>query len=161
MKLFRYLVLLTLPLLLSGCATVFDGGSDEIQIDSDPNGARVTIFDEYGDVVASGRTLFKVALKAGGNYRNKSYRVQVEKIGYEPKQFLIEGKGNNWWWGNLLYGGPLGALVVDPITGNMWKLDPAEVKVTLDKIKIPESELSATSLLILTPAVSFSPPIAA
>ncbi|MGB0581027.1 MAG: hypothetical protein ACPGVU_15115 [Limisphaerales bacterium] len=145
------LVLCLSPLILSGCATVFDGGPDNIRIDSDPNGARVTIYDEYGDVVASGHTMFKVALKAGGNYRNRSYRVKVEKLGFEPKEFLIEGKANGWWWGNLLYGGPLGAVVVDPITGDMWKLDPAEVEVKLEKIKIPEGDHTTTSLLILTP----------
>jgi len=139
------------PLILSGCATVFDGGPDDIRIDSEPNGARVTIYDEYGEVVASGRTQFKVALKAGGNYQRKSYRVKVEKLGYEPREFLIESKGNGWWWGNLLYGGPLGALVIDPITGDMWKLDPAEVDIQLKKIQIPDDERNSTTMFILTP----------
>jgi hypothetical protein len=135
----------------TGCASVFNRGPDPIQIDSTPNGARVTIYDENGDVVAEGRTQFKTALKAGGRFKRHSYRVKVEKLGYEPKEFMLYNKLSDWYWGNYLYSGPLGALIIDPLTGNMWKLDPAKVDVKLDKVNLPVEELEKTSLLILSP----------
>lgn len=147
----RTLLATAVVLTLTGCASVFNSGPEPIQIDSTPNGARVTIFDEYGDVVAQGRTQFKTELKAGGKFKRKSYRVKVEKLGYETKEFIIHNKLSGWYWGNLLYSGPIGALVVDPLTGNMWKLDPATVDVTLDKLEIPAQEIEKTSLLILSP----------
>lgn len=151
-RLVKLLILTVAISLLTGCASVFNSGPENISINSTPNGARVSIFDEYGELVASGRTQFKVALKAGKNFKRKSYRVKVEKLGYEPHEFIIYNKVSGWYWGNVLYGGPLGA-VIDPITGNMWKLDPAEVDVKLEKVQIPglETEKDSTTLLILTP----------
>lgn len=149
----RFAFLLALPVWFTGCASVFNSGKEAVQIDSTPNGARVTVYDELGEVVASGRTQFKVELSAGKNFRRKSYRVKVEKLGYQPKEFLLENKLSGWYWGNLLYSGPLGALVVDPLTGNMWRLDPAQVEVKLEKIELPASERPnpVTSFLILPP----------
>jgi len=136
MDLGRKLLLIAGLTALTGCASVFNGGPDQVRISSTPNGARVSIFDERGRLVASGRTQFKVALKAGKNFHRKSYRVKIEKLGYQPHELILYNKVSGWYWGNVLYGGPLGA-VIDPITGNMWKLDPAEVDVTLKKIEIP------------------------
>jgi hypothetical protein len=31
---------------------------------------------------------------------------------------------DGWYWGNLLIGGIIGMVFVDPLTGAMWKLDP-------------------------------------
>jgi hypothetical protein len=144
--------LLTIPLIslfLGGCASVFNSGPEQVQIGSTPNAARVTIYDEHGDVVASGRTLFKAELKAGGKFKPKSYRVKLEKLGYQSHEFIIENKLSDWYWGNLFYSGPIGALVVDPMTGNMWKLDPKRVEIQLEKIRVPASE-SSLGLPILT-----------
>ena len=147
----RILALVFAVISFTGCASVFNSGPDEIQIDSTPNGARVTIFDENGDVVAAGRTQFKTQLKAGGKFKRHSYRVKVEKLGYEPKEFMLYNKLSEWYWGNYLYSGPLGALIIDPLTGNMWKLDPATVDVELKKLEIPGIEVEKSSLLILSP----------
>jgi len=147
----RILAVVVAVISLTGCASVFNSGLDQIQIDSTPNGARVTIFDENGDVVAAGRTQFKTQLKAGGKFKRHSYRVKVEKLGYEPKEFMLYNKLSDWYWGNYLYSGPLGALIIDPMTGNMWKLDPATVDVKLEKLVIPGIEVEKTSLLILSP----------
>ncbi len=147
----RILVLTVAVSLLTGCASVFNSGPDDIRIGSTPTGARVSVYDEYGELVASGRTQFRVALRAGKNFHRKSYRVKIEKLGYEPHELIIYNKTSGWYWGNVFYGGPLGA-VIDPITGNMWKLDPAEVDVKLEKVKIPDLESSDdTTLYILTP----------
>lgn len=147
----RILAVTIAAIVLTGCASVFNGGPGQIQIDSTPNGARVTVFDEHGEVVAEGRTQFKTALKAGGKFKRHSYRVKVEKLGYEPKEFMIYNKLSGWYWGNALYSGPLGALIIDPLTGNMWKLDPTKVDVELKKMEIPRIEAEKTSLLILSP----------
>ena len=147
----RIFAVAAVAILVTGCASVFNGGGDPIQIDSTPNGARVSIFDENGEVVAAGRTQFKTTLKAGGKYRRHSYRVKVEKLGYEPKEFMLHNKLSGWYWGNVLYSGPLGALIIDPLTGNMWKLDPATVDVELKKLDIPGVGQEESGLRVLSP----------
>ena len=44
---------------------------------------------------------------------------------------------NTFWYigGNILFGGILGWLIIDPATGAMWKLDTNEINVTLDTPK--------------------------
>jgi len=47
------------------------------------------------------------------------------------KTTKIEGTMDGWYIGNLLFGGILGFLVIDPATGAMWKLPNIE-SVNLD-----------------------------
>lgn len=45
----------------------------------------------------------------------------------------VNYKLNGWYFGNLLLGGVIGMLIVDPATGSMWKLDTPPLSVTLLK----------------------------
>jgi len=40
---------------------------------------------------------------------------------------------NGWYIGNLLFGGLIGLLIVDPLTGAMWTLDPKDINLILEK----------------------------
>lgn len=40
---------------------------------------------------------------------------------------------NGWYFGNILFGGPLGILIVDPASGAMWKL-PESVNASLSSM---------------------------
>ncbi|MBW3545061.1 MAG: hypothetical protein KY428_05565, partial [Bacteroidetes bacterium] len=53
------------------------------------------------------------------------YEVILGQEGYKPHSFYIEAQIDGWYFGNIAFGGPLGMLVVDPLTGAMWKI-PAE-----------------------------------
>jgi len=47
---------------------------------------------------------------------------------------VLEGTPGGWYiGGNLLFGGGMGWLIVDPSTGAMWTLEPADMSVTLKK----------------------------
>ncbi|MDR1896957.1 MAG: hypothetical protein LBR10_09235, partial [Prevotellaceae bacterium] len=43
--------------------------------------------------------------------------------------FKIDG----WYFGNLLLGGWPGMLIIDPLTGAMWKIESRFLHATLDK----------------------------
>jgi hypothetical protein len=45
---------------------------------------------------------------------------------------------DGWYLGNIVFGGLVGLLVVDPLTGAMWKLDP-----TMNADLTPLAEIDA------------------
>ena len=53
--------------------------------------------------------------------------------GYDEKIVTIDFKLNGWYFGNLLIGGVLGMLFIDPLTGAMWKIQDPVVDETLDR----------------------------
>lgn len=54
---------------------------------------------------------------------------------------------DGWYIGNIFFGGLMGLLVIDPITGAMWKL-PKIVSVSLDGNDL--SELNSNELKIVS-----------
>jgi len=59
--------------------------------------------------------------------------VKLSSVGYAEQIVPVNYKINGWYFGNVLVGGLLGMLVVDPATGAMWKLDTPPIYVTLNK----------------------------
>lgn len=125
-----------LSLLLAGCASIIKGGDQQVQLKSEPSDARVVIVDaREGKEIHQGATPLTVTLKRGAGYFKKArYRVSIEKPGYQKEEIAIEGSPGGWYiGGNLLFGGLIGYLIVDPATGAMWTLDPEDVMITLKR----------------------------
>jgi hypothetical protein len=51
--------------------------------------------------------------------------------GYETKKINVECSINGWYFGNIVFGGLIGFLIVDPVTGAMFKLDHPGIYETL------------------------------
>lgn len=84
--------------------------------------------------IFEGKTPTIVTLKSGGGYfRSKEYTVNVSKEGFGTKTVVLKGELNPWYLGNVIFGGLLGILVIDPLTGAMWKIQPEKVNVVLEK----------------------------
>ena len=109
---------------LTGCASILGGGSHEtVRVSSNPAGARVRVVDGKGKEVHTGTTPFSVSLKRGGGYfANAKYELKATAPGYAAKNVPAHAKLNGWYVGNVLFGGLIGLLVVDPISGAMWDL---------------------------------------
>lgn len=119
-------------LTLTSCATIVSKAAYQVSIDSRPEGAMVKIEDETGAEVYRSETPAVVTLEAGGGYFvGKRYRVTIAKAGYEVRTISIESTIDGWYWGNLLLGGLIGMLIVDPVTGAMWTLNPQDIDVAL------------------------------
>ncbi len=56
--------------------------------------------------------------------------------GYEESVVSITSRLDGWYFGNILLGGLLGMLIIDPLSGAMWKLDQKYLNVNL----IPQSQ---------------------
>jgi hypothetical protein len=119
----------------SGCASIIKGGGHQgVNFKSEPTDAKLTVTDvRSGTVVTQTRTPNTVLLeKSAGYFKYAKYRVVLEKDGYESKELNIEGDANAWYAaGNLIFGGLIGYLIVDPATGAMWSINPADANILL------------------------------
>jgi hypothetical protein len=122
------------PLLFSSCATIFGKSSYPVSINSNPAGATVSITDKKGKEVYKGASPATVTLKSGAGFFSKAeYQVKISSTGFAEQVIPVNYKLNGWYFGNLLIGGVIGMLIVDPATGAMWKLDTPPINVTLNK----------------------------
>ncbi|WP_318372803.1 hypothetical protein [Enterobacter sp.] len=119
---------------LTGCATIVGDSTQTVQINSNPQGAKFEIKDEKGMVITSGTTPQSVVLdKSDGSYfGGKDYQITFSKEGFAPSTLPIKHSANGWYiGGNLLFGGIIGYLLVDPFNGGMYTLKPKEATATL------------------------------
>jgi hypothetical protein len=87
-------------------------------------------------------------LKAGnGFFVGATYSVQFEKEGYDGQSVLIDSKLDGWYVGNILFGGLVGLLIIDPATGAMWKLQES-LSVSLNRDESQSSEKDLTFMTI-------------
>ena len=121
-------------LLLTGCASIVSKSSWPITINSSPSEAKISIKDKKGIEIYTGNTPATLKLKSGAGFFSKArYQVTFEKVGYDKKVVPVEFKLNGWYFGNIIFGGPLGLLIIDPATGAMFKLETEFLNETLSK----------------------------
>ena len=124
MKAKRMIATLLLPMFfLTGCASIVGRDVFPVTINSNPDGATISVKDENGVKMYSGTTPTTVMLGAGEAYFHaKSYNITFSKTGYMDQFVTVRASLDGWYFGNILFGGLIGMLIVDPITGKMWKL---------------------------------------
>lgn len=125
----KVLCLILSALVLAGCASILSKSDYPVVISSKPDGASFTIRNKSGEVVSNGQTPISVVLKAGSGYfKGEEYEVEFTKPGYRPFKTKIIRNMDNWYlFGNFIFGGLIGWVIVDPLTGAMWSLDDLNV----------------------------------
>ncbi len=119
---------------LCGCASIVDGRTPKISINSSPAGARVTVLDKAGKEVMVDITPFVAMLKRSrGYFQGAQYKLVFELAGHKKTEAEITSSLNGWYIGNIFFGGLVGMLIVDPATGAMWTLHPKMIEQPLDK----------------------------
>lgn len=127
-------MLAIVPTFISGCATIFGHSSYPVSINSNPTGATVSITDKKGKEIYKGASPALVTLKSSAGFFSKAeYQVKINSTGYAEQIIPVNYKLNGWYFGNILIGGVIGMLIIDPATGAMWKLDTPPINVTLSK----------------------------
>jgi hypothetical protein len=115
---------------LSGCATIVGGGTSQpVSLQSAPGAATYAIRSSSGISMAQGTTPATVSLP-----RKNEYQVEVSLAGYQPQSTVLTRGINGWIWGNLVVGWILG-FGIDFLTGSAYKLEPAQVQVTLQQVE--------------------------
>lgn len=118
---FKKIVLLV-GVLLSGCATIFDGTKDTVSFNSTPSQAKI-----YVNGMEMGTTPTNIRMR-----KSENQMIEIKKEGYETKN-LMPTTGFN----------PLALLntiawpfwIVDAATGAIWEVDPSFYNVTLEPKK--------------------------
>ena len=119
-----------------GCASIVHSGNRSIAISTDPPGATASIRKTGGttsdDVVVVNKTPCTVSLDPrGGYFRGQGYTLRLELAGYQTTEVALTPKMSGWYWGNLIIGGLIGMLAVDPATGAMWNITPEKIEQSL------------------------------
>jgi hypothetical protein len=110
---------------LSACATIVGGGSSQpVSIQSVP-GAQFTIRSSSGIQMAAGQAPQTVTLP-----RKNEYQIDFTAPGFQPQTVALTKGTNGWVFGNLIFGWIIG-FVVDFASGSAYKLEPAQVNISL------------------------------
>lgn len=133
-KLGKLATLAVAVVMASGCATIVSKSSYPVNITSVPSEVPFQIKNRAGKVIVNGITPQRVILKAGAGYfKGEKYQVTFTPKGKNAKSqtFELDTTLDGWYLGgNLIFGGLIGYLIVDPFTGAMYKL-PEEFMVDL------------------------------
>lgn len=126
-----------LSIVLSACATIMRDNSQTIPITSSTDNVDIRIADKSGKVIFEGQTPASVNLKtaASGYFDPQEYTIIASKDGFKNQTTIIDWHVSAWYWaGNLILGGLIGYLIIDPITGDMYYLDE-DVHLNMTPIK--------------------------
>ena len=147
----------SVALALSGCASIFNGQIQSVVFQSEPTGASITVSNRAGEQVHAGTTPVTITLQRGAGYfKSEVYTIRLTKPGYSTKEVVVTGTMSGWYIGNILFGGLIGMLAVDPVTGGMY-IFPDAVNTPLEAASSPtgarKSELRVVSLEAISPEV--------
>ncbi len=121
-------------LLLSGCCSIVDSPYETVAFNSNVEKANLKITNKEGMVVYSGIVPASVSLKKKrGYFSGETYTIHSEKQGYAADEKILDTRINGWYWANILFGGLIGMLIVDPATGAMWTFKEENVFLNLEK----------------------------
>lgn len=137
--------------LLAGCATILSKVDYPVNLVSEAEGTKVSVVDEMGVTVFTGTTPAQVTLPAGKSYFNAlEYSFIFQKEGQAAQTVKIKGELDPWYFGNILFGGIPGLLIVDPLTGAMFKLPETITPTGVPAKKAETDDKSANSVYIMT-----------
>ena len=147
----KLLTTATLIAALAGCSSILSDSSYNVRLSSNPQQMEYKVIDKDGAVVASGQTPTVLNLDASSGYfSGAKYKVEITGAGYNKQTIMINASLDGWYFGNILFGGLIGMLIVDPATGSMWKLPDQAFAEASPKLTIKHiDELSPDQLAML------------
>lgn len=119
--------------IMSGCSSIVSKSQYAVSVNSNPEGASFVITNRAGQQIHKGTTPSTVTLKSSAGYfKGETYTLVFNRDGYSEKTYQLTSSLDGWYFGNILLGGLIGMLIVDPLTGAMYNL-PDRVEVSLDQ----------------------------
>ena len=138
---FTIAVFATASLFLSSCATIVSSQQKPTSINSAPSKLAYVVTDEDGAVVSQGYTPSQAMLsRSSGYFRPGKYMIEIKKGGKVVGKEIITAGINGWYFGNLAIGGLIGMIIVDPLSGAMYRMpESVTVNTTLMAAASPQS----------------------
>ena len=150
MKLFLTTACLAAALTMTGCASIFSGSTQTLTFKSVPDTANITIINKLGEKIHTGSTPATVTLKRGNGYfKPAGYQVTFSKEGFQTKTVQVKATVNGWYIANIIFGGLIGFLIVDPATGAMYTLSPSDINTLLDATQLVTTKKEQQSLTVM------------
>ncbi len=106
---------------LSGCASIVNGTTQQMTINSNITDA---------DITANGKPVGRTPF-TGLVERGSKTSLTVSKAGYQSKTITLASSLEPWFWGNIIFGGLFGS-TTDSATGAAYKYAPTTVEVDLE-----------------------------
>jgi len=121
----KYTIISLLSLFaFSSCSSIVSKSQYPVSFTNEGAPVKFKVRKKSGEVIHSGITPSTVTLPASeGYFQRAAYEVTSSK-GVAPLNASLDP----WYVGNVAIGGLIGLVIVDPLTGSMWKL-PKEVKL--------------------------------
>ena len=132
-------LVLSSAMILGGCGSMINGTTQSMSIQATPKLATIQLLSANGSLIAeSNGSLFYNLNRSNGFFDGADYNLKISAPGYQDHTIPLTSSPSGWYIaGNIVLGGFLGWLIVDPISGGMWALDAPKghditnLKVTL------------------------------
>ena len=120
--------LIALVLLAStGCASIAHQTTQQIPVDSTPQGAEISV--ACGDVHNDPKLVTPAVVTV---HRKPDHCViHLAKAGHQPATVSLTKSVSGWYFANVIVGGIVG-FIVDAANGAMWNRRPEKVNATLE-----------------------------
>jgi hypothetical protein len=120
---------------LSSCATIVSKSNWPVTVNTNPQGMDFVVSKtSTSEFVSQGKTPQQVILKSGSGYfKPESYRFDLKKGSKTIASQEITAGFNGWYVGNIVFGGLIGLVIVDPLTGAMYKF-PESINLIVPSI---------------------------
>lgn len=137
-------------LTMTGCATIIKGSTQTIAFKTTPDNANIQIKNRAGTSILDQQTPATITLKKGSGYfKPETYQVTFSKSGYQTRTVEVKGTLDKWYFGNFVFGGVIGLLAVDPVTGAMYKLAPTDAQLVLERNNVKGHKKNESTLVIV------------
>lgn len=119
-------LLITIGLLsLTGCSTMINTTTQEVELKSNPPNAKITVDGKK----------FGTSPQVVNIDRNSDHVIKFELDGYEPYETQLTRKMSLWFWSNAL-NGFIPGMAIDYFTGSIYNLLPEQVATELTPAKV-------------------------
>jgi hypothetical protein len=117
----KTLIILLVTILLSSCATIFNGTTQAVPVSSSPSGAEIYVNNIFRGITPEVLIL---------NRNEPTHIINVALAEYQPHQYTLTRTISPLVVGNLFIGGIPG-LLIDFISGGAYDLSPVEINAML------------------------------
>jgi hypothetical protein len=121
-------------MMATGCATIVSDSTYTLRVETEPQGANIEIKNKYGMVQYTGVSPQVFQIEVGdGFFKKARYTIDIKMDGHPKRSYPLLISLDGWYFGNLIFPGVIGLLIIDPVTGAMWELDTEYIFEVFDE----------------------------